>query len=164
MDAQEWAIKHMLKSQQRGMEFSKEQFDAAMGELKNVGPAMRTELLAREKQSISADQQSALGTGLTGMETGRLRASRSDMQRNLAGLEENLAGARAGLQANRANAIYSQYLDRANIRQRTKYDPFLENWNPAGMVQMGAQSGAALGNALGGGDVDMAQFLALLGL
>ena len=40
-------------------------------------------------------------------------------------------------------------MDRANIRQRTKYDPFLQNWQPGAGAAAGGSFGGAIGGILG---------------
>lgn len=152
MGAQASAIAGMLGFQKAGMQFSQEEYEKALGELESVGPAMRTELLAREKAGLGAETANALGTGLTGTTalSGRLRGARADTQRNLAGLEEGLAGARSSLHAARSSQIYQQYIDRANIRQRTKFDPFLENFQFGQIGAAGAAGGAGIGGFLEG--------------
>lgn len=152
MEAQRRALKGMMLLQGQGMAASEEQFGAALAELDAVGPAMRQELLARGEQDVAAATQSALGTGLTGtsaFQSGMLRASRMDTQRQLGQLEERLAGSRAQLRAGRGTELYGQYLDRANIRQRTKYDPFLQNYAPGQMTAAGAQAGAGMADMAG---------------
>jgi len=151
MSGQRHAIRAMLKLQGLGMEQSGEFFEKALGQLQAVGPHMRQELLAQEKQGLDKEKASALGTGLTGTTamSGALRGARASTQRALGGLQESLAGAQAALYQGRGAQVYQEYIDRANIRQRTKYDPFLQNFQMGQMGAAGAKAGAGFGGMLG---------------
>lgn len=151
MDAQANAIKAMLALQKAGMGFSSEMFDKAMAQMNAVGPAMRQQLLAQGKQKEAQMTSNSLGTGLTGTtaHSGFVRGVTADTGQNLAQLEGGLASQRAGMYQQRGSEMYQQYLDRANIRQRTKYDPFLQNFQFGQMGQAGAEAGAGLGGLLG---------------
>lgn len=120
------AIARMQADLKTGRGESKEFFEQALGELNAVGPAMRQELLARGKEDIAGQEASALGTGLTGTTamSGQLRGSRADTQRTLTQLEESLAGARSSMYSQRGAQVYQEYIDKANVDQRTGYDPF----------------------------------------
>lgn len=131
MQAQKDAIKAMLALQQEGMDTSQGLFGQAEDQINAVGPAMRQELLAQGERGVADSTSNALSTGLSGTSAyqGMLRGSRADTGRNLGLLEESLAGARSRLYERRGSEVYQQYIDRANIRQRTKYDPFLQGYS-----------------------------------
>lgn len=151
MNAQEGALKRMLELHAAGVGKSEELFGLAKQQLDAVGPAMRQELLAQGKQAQAAQTASSLGSGLTGTTAYQsfIRGALADTGRNLATLEGGLADARSRLYERRAGDVYQQMIDRVNIRQRTKYDPFLQNFQSGQMAGAGAQAGGGLGGLLG---------------
>lgn len=151
MAAQEQAIKAMLALQNKGMVASSEYFDKALGQLSAVGPAMRQSLLAQGQKAQAGAMASSLGRGLTGTtaHSGMLRGVLADTNQSLANLEQQLAGAKSSLYSSRGSELYQQYFDRLNIRQRTKYDPFLSNWKPGAGAAAGGKMGGMLGGMLG---------------
>ncbi len=156
MQAQKDAIKAMLALQQEGMDASAGFFGQSEEQINAVGPAMRHELLAQGERGLAAQEGSALSTGMSGTSgmAGARRGVLGDVNRNLSSLEEGLAGARSRLYERRGSEVYAQYFDRANIRQRTKYDPFLENWRPGQNNQLASIAqiaGAFYGEGVGGG-------------
>lgn len=153
MKKQSQAIQAMLALQQQGMDESAGLFGQSEAQLNAVGPAMRQEMLAQGEASMAAQDASALSTGMTGTSAlaGRRRGVLSDTNRNLGMLEESLAGSRSRLYERRGGEVYQQYIDRANIRQRTKYDPFLENWRPGQNNQLAGYAQAAGAFAGAGG-------------
>jgi len=151
MAAQESAIKAMLELQAQGMDVSEDMFATAMQQMQGVGPAARQQLLAQGKRAEAKAVTSSLGQGLTGTtaHSGFLRGVTRDAGQNLAQLEQGLASTKAGMYERRGSEVYQQYIDRANIRQRTKYDPFLANYKMGSMTAAGAASGSAMGSAIG---------------
>jgi len=151
MAAQDFSIKKMLEMQAKGMGRARDEFDLSMEELDKVGPQLRQELLARGAAELGQQQQNALGTGLTGttVAQGQLRGSRAATQRALSEHYGRVAQAKAGMRTARSNQVYQMWVDRANIRQRTKYDPFLQNFQFGSMGRAGAEAGAGFGSLAG---------------
>ena len=145
---QQEAIKAMLALQQSGMDVSAEFFQQSEDQLNAVGPAMRQELLKQGNQAVAGAEASALSTGLAGTSAmaGMRRGVLADTNQNLSQLQEGLATERARLYERRGSEVYQQYIDRANISQRTKYDPFLQNFQFGQIASAGAQAGGAIGN------------------
>lgn len=142
------AMKQMKADLKAGRKLSQSQYKQSLEELNSVGPAMRTELLAKGEQDIAGAEANALGTGLSGTTamSGALRGARADTQRNLNTLEGSLASARSSLHSARGAQVYQEYVDKANVDQRTVYDPFLSGWD--GKIDSGVQGWAGMAGAM----------------
>lgn len=149
--AQERAIASMKRFQKAGMFESEEFFNLAMEELQGVGPAMRQELLASGEAGLAQEEASAIGTGLSGTTAmrGAKRAMRRDVGHTLGLLEERIAGSKSALYQSRGLQLYQEYIDRANIFQRTKWDttgPEFLSSRAGAYGEMGAMAGGFLGD------------------
>jgi len=152
MKEQALSIKKMLEFQKEGMLDSREKWKLSMEQLDQVEPRMRQQLLERGAADLAADRQNALSTGMTGTTAsrGQTRGSRATTQRALATLAGTVAQTKASAYQGRGAEQYQQWIDRANIRQRTKYDPFLQNFRFGSMGGAGASAGAGFGALAGG--------------
>lgn len=155
VEAQRMALRKMRKTQKRGMRQSRLLFERAMEELGSIGGASRQALVEQGQQRMAATQSSAIGTGLTGtsaFQAGMQRSTQRDINREMGLLEERLGGTRANMLMGRSGQVYGQQMDLANIQQRTKYDPFMENYQPGGTAAAYGSLGAGIGGFFGGSD------------
>ena len=144
------AKKRLKKDILRGIEQSREYFNRSLEELGGAANTFRTNQMQQAQQSLARQQQSAIGTGLSGTTAaaGQQRALLRDINQQAMNLEAQMATQKSGLLAARSDQIFNQQQTLGQVKMINQYDntPFQPGATAAAYGQLGAAAGYGLGS------------------